>query len=57
MVDQQIIDYVVEAATEAALTGAPIERMIWFPLITGVSDPLGSFIVHYKPPVTGSNPW
>lgn len=56
---QEIIDMAVKAATKAAMSGHPVERIVWCPPASGTSCWRGSMALIYCPPLTPSitPPW
>lgn len=43
--NQHIIDRAVAIATKAALSGRPVDRIVWVPPETAAGPPDGSFVV------------
>ena len=42
---QELIDKAVKIATRAAMSGHPVERVVWIPPKTAQDDTLGSFVL------------
>lgn len=42
--DQSILDRIVKIATAAAMSGKPVERIVWIPPAIASSGPTGTFI-------------
>lgn len=57
--DQSVLDRAVKIATKAAMSGHPVERIVWIPPATAASDPSGAFAVTPCRPLSGSEtaPW
>ena len=50
--EQVIIDRAVNIATKAALSGQPVERIIWVAPASAMQDSIGSFCVVLYPPLS-----
>ena len=50
MMDQSVLDRAVRIATDSAVDGNPIERMVWVPPMTPASDPRGGLGYHIPAP-------
>ncbi len=46
---QAVIDKAVKIATDSALAGKPIKRLVWYPPVVASQDPMGAFMVEYQP--------
>lgn len=57
--EQEIIDRVVKIATNAAMNGTPVKRIIWLESAAATGDRLGAFAVEYyqQVSVTHTPPW
>lgn len=51
---QDVIDRAVEIATNAALRGRPVERVVWIPPTSAASDPKGVFAIKLQEPKTSA---
>lgn len=47
--NQAVIDRAVDIATRAAMSGNPVERVMWVPPTTATDDPIGMFVIIYAP--------
>ena len=47
--NQDIIDRAVNMATGFAMSGTPVEQIIWLEPQTGSEDPRGNFVVRFAP--------
>jgi len=58
MIQQSVIDRAVAIATKAALSGRPVERVVWLPPTTASSNPEGTFsVMHWNPSGASTPPW
>jgi len=57
--NQNALDIAVKIATQRALIGQPVARLIWLPPVTNASDPNGVFLIVDCPPLSGADsaPW
>jgi hypothetical protein len=57
--DQSIIDRAVNIATQKALNGHPVGRIIWIPPTSATHNPGGNFVIYECSPLSAgyTPPW